>query len=210
MSSSHSPASDSKHVSEAARDVALEPIARECSETLNALFELYAHDFSEHVPLELKESGRFELSVGEHWWSRDDHYPFFIRAGGQLAGFALVRRGSTLSKDPRVMDVAEFFVVRGQRRKHVGRQAAAALLKRFPGKWEVRVRQANLPALSFWLRTLREPVRGEVDRTTYSASGVAWHVLRVEACVEALRDAGDEARSAEAVFEKEGAFRERQ
>lgn len=116
-----------------AQEVGLEPVERDRAHVLNALFELYAHDFSEHVPLDLKESGRFELSAGELWWTRDDHHPFFVRVAQRLAGFALARKGSKITADPAVMDVAEFFVVRGERGKQVGRQAALALLGRFPG-----------------------------------------------------------------------------
>src|SRR4051812_27814872 len=99
--------------------VLLEPIAKAQSEVLQNLFELYAHDFSEHVPLDLKPTGRFEIDVGDRWWT-EGHYPFFIRCDQQLCGFALVRRGSLVTGATDVMDVAEFFVVRGVRRRKVG------------------------------------------------------------------------------------------
>ena len=40
--------------------IALHAIARSDAPVLANLFELYVHDFSEWMPLELKESGRFE------------------------------------------------------------------------------------------------------------------------------------------------------
>ncbi|MDB4971690.1 MAG: hypothetical protein JWN48_31 [Myxococcaceae bacterium] len=165
---------------QATRAILLEPIEHARAKVLNALFELYAHDFSECVPLELKESGRFEVSAGEAWWSRPDHHPFFVRVEGRLCGFALVRRGSRLRDDPEVMDVAEFFIVRGERKKGRGRQAALALFERFPGRWEVRVRQANPAALAFWSRVLERPGAGHVDCSTFADGGVDWHVLRAE------------------------------
>jgi predicted acetyltransferase len=175
------PSSDHHTRPSASCDVALEPIERDRCDVLKALFELYAHDFSEYVPLELKESGRFEVVLGELWWSRDDHHPFFVRVAGRLAGFALVRRGSKITDDPEVMDVAEFFVVRGERRKGVGQQAAVALLERFAGPWEVRVRQANLPALEFWSRVLESAALGGVHSSTYFVGAIEWHVLRADA-----------------------------
>ena len=164
----------------AACDVELEPIQRDRADVLNALFELYAHDFSEHVPLELKDSGRFEVSAGELWWTGDDHHPFLVRVAGRLAGFALARRGSKVADDAAVMDVAEFFVVRGERRKRVGRRAALALLVRFPGRWEVRVRQSNPFALNFWSGVLEVCSGHKVDAVALSVHGVDWHVLRAE------------------------------
>ena len=93
--------------------VVLEPCAQEQAPTLRNLFELYAYDFSEVVPLELNSDGRFDVGVGEHWWSSEDHFPFLIRHDHKLCGFALVRKGSRLTGASDVMDVAEFFVVRG-------------------------------------------------------------------------------------------------
>lgn len=158
----------------------LESIERDRGDVLGRLFQLYAHDFSEHVPLGLTDSGRFDVSAGELWWSRADHHPFFVRIEGRLAGFALVRRGSKLDGDPNVMDVAEFFIVRGERQQGVGRQAVRALLERFPGRWQVRVRQSNPPALQFWSRVLNEWGAGGVACSTFSEQQVEWHVLRAE------------------------------
>lgn len=161
-------------------DVALERVERARADVLDQLFELYAHDFSEHVPLELRASGRFEITAGEIWWTRADHHPFFLRVDGRLAGFALVRQGSRTCEDREVMDVAEFFVVRRERRKHVGQRAAHALLERFPGRWEVRVRQSNPAALSFWSVVLDAVGLAKPEVSTFFANGVDWHVLRAK------------------------------
>jgi predicted acetyltransferase len=69
---------------------------------------------------------------------------------GQLAGFALVSKGSRVSADPRVWDMAEFFVARGFRKRGIGAAAAHEVWRRFPGPWEVRVVESNRAALSFW------------------------------------------------------------
>jgi predicted acetyltransferase len=159
--------------------VVLEPIAREQAAVLQNLFELYAHDFSEHVPLDLKATGRFDVSVGERWWT-DGHYPFFIRCDEKLCGFALVRRGSKFTGEMGVMDVAEFFVVRGARGRKVGATVAHALFTAFPGGWEIRVRQSNAAALRFWSRAVEKWVGRPVASVQVSFEGVDWNVLRVE------------------------------
>ena len=158
--------------------VVLDAITRESATVLNQLFELYAYDFSEQVPLELDASGRFGITPGEVWWTRDDHFPHLIRRGGKLTGFALARRGSRLTGDPDVMDVAEFFVLRGARGKGVGRRAAHALFDAFPGAWEVRVRRSNVAALRFWSRAAEARVRQPVPSQPVCVDGVDWDVLR--------------------------------
>lgn len=158
----------------------LEPIARDHAGVLANLFELYAHDFSEQVSLELRPNGRFDVPIDESWWQRDDHFPFFIRADDQLCGFALVRRGSRVSERPDVMDVAEFFVVRGVRVKGIGRGAAQALFAKFPGAWEIRVRQSNTAAGKFWRKVGEDHADGAVTVTPYTAQDTAWEVLRLD------------------------------
>jgi predicted acetyltransferase len=160
--------------------VVLEPVARDQAFVLANLFELYVHDFSEQVPLDLQPNGRFDLPIEEHWWQSDEHFPFFIRVGSKLHGFALVRRGSRVTEEADVMDVAEFFVVRGARARGVGTRAAHALFRVFPGRWEIRVRQTNVAARKFWRKVAEHSAGGAVAVTTFSAKGVAWEVLRVD------------------------------
>jgi len=159
--------------------VVLEPIGKEQAPVLQNLVELYAHDFSEHVPLDLKPTGRFDISLGDRWWT-DGHYPFFIRYDEKLCGFALVRRGSKFTGAMDVMDVAEFFVIRGARRRNVGATAAHSLFTAFPGGWEIRVRQSNAAALQFWSSAVEEWVGRPVASAQVSFEGVDWNVLRIE------------------------------
>ena len=155
----------------------LEPITIEQAPVLRQLLELYCYDFSEHVTARLKPSGRFDFPLGEEWWTRDDHFPFFIRRADELVGFALVRRGSRVSAARDVMDVAEFFVVRGARRCGVGADAARALFQRFPGSWEIRVRDSNAAARQFWLHVSAN--RLSAPSEPYVRDGVAWQLLRL-------------------------------
>jgi predicted acetyltransferase len=166
------------HVTEEA--VTLSPIARAQSEVLTNVLELYVHDFSEHVSVPLKPSGRFELPLEESWWTCVDHHPFLIYSAGKLAGFALVRRGSRVSGDADAMDVAEFFVLRGLRRRRVGLAAAQALFARFPGRWEIRVRQSNRAAQSFWARAASSGLGHVAAPVAFSSQGVDWQLLKLD------------------------------
>jgi predicted acetyltransferase len=158
--------------------VALERIHREDAAVLENLFELYAYDFSEHVPIRLKPSGRFEITPGETWWTREDHFAYLIKSQDALIGFALARAGSRVSATPDVMDVAEFFVLRGERRKGLGTSAAHALFSEFPRAWEVRVRQTNDAAMRFWAHAAETWLGRAVEGTPALIDGVAWNVLR--------------------------------
>jgi predicted acetyltransferase len=166
--------------SAASASILLAPIAREQVPVLRNLYELYAHDFSERVPLSLDREGRFAVAIDDAWWTRDDHHPFFILREEELCGFALVRRGSRVTDAPEPMDVGEFFVLRRWRRTRVGTAAAHALFATFPGPWEVRVQQSNGPALAFWMRALETFADRPVTFSRFDAKGVEWRLFRVD------------------------------
>jgi len=84
-----------------------------------------------------------------------------------------------VSGDPRVMDMTEFFVVRGARRRGVGRSAACQLFALFPGAWEVRVMKVNERALAFWRASVGSVAAFDMGDWT-GPSGRAFHVLRFD------------------------------
>lgn len=160
--------------------IALVPVERSKALALTNLFELYAHDFSAYMALPLDEDGRFGVELAETWFTDADHFAYLVREREALVGFALVRRGSELDGARDVMDVAEFFVVRGARRRGVGAKVARALFEGFPGSWEVRVRVANAPAVTFWSRAIEAHTGLPASGLPYSAKGAEWRVFRLD------------------------------
>jgi predicted acetyltransferase len=130
---------------------------------IRALFELYAYDFSEMLAIDVGDDGRFQAPPLDAYWSDPRCHPFLIRADGKLAGFALVQQRSRLTGDLDVCDVAEFFVMRRYRRHGVGERAACWLFDRFRGRWEVREKAVNHPAIAFWRWTIGRYTGGRFD-----------------------------------------------
>src|ERR1700732_3731876 len=81
------------------------------------LLELYAHDFSEFHDLELGADGRFGYNSLPLYWRESNRNAFLVRLDGKWAGFVLVKGGSEISGDETIWDMAEFFIVRGHRRR---------------------------------------------------------------------------------------------
>jgi predicted acetyltransferase len=145
---------------------------------LSNLMELYVHDLSALFPhVEMADDGRFGYAnLPLYLADSPGHLAFLIRAGERTAGFALATRGSA-APGADVHDVAEFFVLRRDRRSGVGRQAAALLFQALPGPWTVRVLERNARALGFWQRTLLDLTRGGFEEAErHDASGV-WRVF---------------------------------
>jgi predicted acetyltransferase len=99
---------------------------------------------------------------------------------GRWAGFAFVRKGSQISGDGDIWDVAEFFIVRRYRRLGIGRKVAHEIWKKFPGAWEVRVIDRNQEAREFWKRAIGEFVGKAIDPISFVKDGEGWHVFSFE------------------------------
>jgi predicted acetyltransferase len=156
--------------------VRLELALREQSPILANLLELYAHDFSEFQPLDISPEGRFGYKSLPLYWSESNRHPFLIRFNGELAGLALVKRGSEISDHEEVWDMAEFFVLRGCRRHGVGTLAAQEVWRRFPGLWEVRAMQSNPSAISFWNRAISDFIRESIQPVRIEKDGKSWQL----------------------------------
>lgn len=144
--------------------------------TLANLVQLYIHDFSEFLSVKQKlaveEDGRFaDLLRLDEYWSAADRSVWFIRAGGQLAGFALLNRHSHCNR-PVDFNMGEFFVMRTFRRDGIGARAAIDLIQMHPGQWEIAVSARNPPALAFWPRVVA--AAGVSDVETLQGDGKTW------------------------------------
>ncbi len=140
------------------------------------LIELYAHDFSEFHPIKLGADGRYGYQHLPQYWSEPDHYPFLIKVDGGLAGFALVKQVASRA----VWDMAEFFIVRGYRRRAIGMQAAHEVWRKFPGTWQIRVMRANHTGVDFWQRATLVFSGDAIHPTATEKDGVEWLVFVFE------------------------------
>lgn len=136
------------------RSVEVLPAARDQQSVLANMLELYAYDLSKAFDLHLGSDGRYGYDSLPLYWKEETRLPFLIKVDGRLSGFALVSRGSLVSGNRSVWDMAEFFVLKRYRRLGVGAMAAQELWRRLPGQWEVRVLKTNEPALLFWQTTI--------------------------------------------------------
>jgi predicted acetyltransferase len=161
-------------------EVEVIPATKEQEPILANLLELYSHDFSQFIDLNLGPDGRFGYKYLPLYWKEPDRYPFLVMVNGHLAGFAFVLKGSEISNDADVWDMAEFFIVRGYRRLGVGKKAAHEVLNRFPGQWEVRVMDRNQKAVKFWRRAISEFTGKEVDSVSIEKNSKSWQLFSFE------------------------------
>jgi len=154
--------------------------APEQEPVLANLLELYAHDFSEFYNLELGADGRFGYKYLPLYWEEPDRHPYLVKLGGKLAGFVLVKRGSEASGNEDVWDVAEFFIVRGYRRRGLGMKVAHEIWRRYPGRWEVRVMVSNHSAKEFWEHAITSFTGEMIPSVRVEKDGERWYLFSFE------------------------------
>jgi predicted acetyltransferase len=142
------------------------------------LLELYCHELSDIFQLEVGADGRFGYPrLPLYWTEPDTRFAFLIYSGSSIAGFALATRGSPATTDPRDLDVAEFFILRLHRRSGLGMQAAHLLWNQIPGRWVVRVAEANKSGTAFWERTIASYAGDKFSTLRYTENGRPFRAL---------------------------------
>lgn len=161
--------------------IELIPAAADQEPVLANLLELYAHDFSEFHEIELGVDGRFGYQHLSKYWREPDRRPFLVMVDSKLAGLVLVKKGSELSGDETVWDMAEFFVVRRYRRRGIGTCVAHEVWRQLSGLWEVRVMESNQQAHLFWAHAISTFTGEAILSGRVEKDGRIWHVFAFEA-----------------------------
>jgi predicted acetyltransferase len=125
-------------------------VAEEDKAVMRRLVELYRYDFSAFDGADVGVHGEFGYRYFDCYWTDPGRHPFLLRLDDHWAGFAMVREG-------RPHDMAEFFVMKKDRRHGIGRQAATELFARFPGRWALRQQSFNPDATAFWRAVIPPP-----------------------------------------------------
>ena len=128
--------------------VELKRVAPREKNVLWRLMQLCMHDYSEFDRFEIGSDGKFNYHWFDAYFKEAHRYPYFIRVGGQLGGFVMVRESN--GEEDWDFQIAEFFILRRYRRTGIGRDAARKTLSLLSGKWSVSFDDANTPAVYFW------------------------------------------------------------
>ena len=103
-----------------------------------------------------------QQQLAQYWKEKHDLY--FFRVNEIPAGLAVVNYGSFVDlANENVRDIGEFYVTPYFRKKGYGKLFAHALLKLYPGKWEIR----QLPALEMTARVFWHKVIATIPHTNF-------------------------------------------
>ncbi len=126
------------------------------------LSQFYLYEFSQYMPsIRLEEPrGLYDgLPDLDTYWDDPNREPFLLRVDGELAGFALVKKG--VAGDPHQM--GEFFVIEKFGGKGIGTMVATQIFDMFPGNWLIHEMWNNYRAQAFWRRVINDYTDGHYD-----------------------------------------------
>lgn len=165
--------------------VELIPAARVQQPILANLLELYMHDFSEFLYLDIGPDGKFGYPHLSLYWSEPDRHPFIVRVSGKLAGLVLVKKEPGLPANETVWDMAEFFILRAYRKRGIGTNVAHQVWSRFPGRWQVRVMQSNVSARDFWAHDTSKFTGEAINPVRIDKAGERWRLFSFDSAPDA-------------------------
>jgi len=125
------------------------------------LLQFYLYDMTETMPFPISADGSFEYDFFDRFWQ----FPYLIKSGDEIAGFAFVVDQCPLTGRNPCFFIAEFFILKAYRQRGLGRSSVNAIIANHPGNWHIGVPHANTPAQAFWSRALaaRHPEAKDIN-----------------------------------------------
>ncbi len=112
----------------------------------------------------LGEVGHREPDQLARWFADSSARILTICKSSAPVGFAMVLPGRAPPGRPAAaFHMAEFFIARAYRRLGIGHSAAALILDRFAGRWDVLEYLRNPGAVKFWRRVVSDYTRGDYE-----------------------------------------------
>jgi len=123
----------------------------EDNQTLERMFQFFAHDTSELSGKEIGDDGFYHgLNDLKDYTDQPNYRTYLLQVDGNLAGFVVVRLDESINY------LRHYFVIRKYRKQKIGLEVAKRIFDMFPGDWRVSTMDYNIPAIKFWEKTLNE------------------------------------------------------
>ena len=126
---------------------------------LQNLFQLYLHDITASLPMDVNEHGLFEYNYLDlYFLEQKNRYAYFIHINNQLAGFVLIDdEFMVLDKEIEdKYDLSELFLLNAYKRKGYGEIVAKKLFDMYRGSWEIRAVPRSEGANKFWIKVVKD------------------------------------------------------
>jgi len=134
----------------------IKKISRKEKQVFDNLFQLYLHDISLSLPMDVNKEGIFDCdNLDTYIYDEKNIYPFFIKADKKYIGFAVIEKRQIESNEA-TYELRMLFVLNAYKNKGIGRLIAFNLFDMFEGNWEVKPTPHSKRAKKFWSMVIKE------------------------------------------------------
>ena len=127
----------------------LQPVRREDHDLLYNINQKYLYEMTNFYDDPMDANGNYEYGYFEAYFTEPERKALFLYNDQTLIGFAMLCPYSHFDAHPDHV-MAEFTVFPAFRRKHYAFEAANLILAAYPGQWEIKYNEKNLPAKKLW------------------------------------------------------------
>ena len=142
--------------------IRLRSVLREDRDLLWNINQKYLYEMTNFYDDPMDENGNYHYGHFDEYFTDPKRTAYFIYCDDRLAGFAMLCPYSNIGLDPD-HTMAEFTVFPAFRRRHIALDTANLILKRHPGKWEIKYSEKNPAAKKLW-NEAAQPYHPEVHR----------------------------------------------
>lgn len=154
--------------------------------TIQNMARFYVYELSrtcgrDSVDWALPHDGLYESFDFKIYFEDPTRHAFLIRVGEERAGFVLINQESLFPETR--WNMGEFFILARFQKSGIGLNIAHQIWNRYPGLWEVAIIPENIPALTFWKKTIHRYTQNytcENITVTYDAHQPVRAVFRFE------------------------------
>lgn len=125
---------------------------------LQNLFQLYMHDITASLPMDVNDHGLFEYDYIDYYFTKDNRYAYLIYIEDKIAGFVLIDdEFMVLDKQNNApcYDFSEMFILNAYKKKGYGEIVVNKIFDMYKGNWEIRPVPRSEGAKRFWLKVVK-------------------------------------------------------
>ena len=138
--------------------IELKKIEAKDKSILQNLFQLYMHDITASLPMDVNEHGLYEYNYIDYYFTEENRYAYLIYIEDKIAGFVLIDDEFMVldsEKTKPCYDFSEMFILNAYKKKGYGEIVVKRIFDMFKGNWEIRPVPRSEGAKRFWLKAVK-------------------------------------------------------
>lgn len=113
------------------------------------LLQKYLYELSLYYGDDVDAEGNIPYNYFKDYFWDETRKALLIVKENVVVGFVMLNQHSNIGGNPDHV-IAEFCVLPKYRRLHIAKEVFELLMKTYPGKWEVKCSNQNIPAVKLW------------------------------------------------------------